>query len=198
VTLSDRDKRALLLLGGAAVIAFVYWMATRSPSATASVATPADSIERSERRLTALRASLATVDGKEALLRQASSELAGREKGLIPGDTSNQAQAQLLQIVGRIAQQQAPPIQIRQAEFAQPRSYGDAYGVVSVSVTIECRTDELINLLAGLSQQPELISTEDIRFGTANVKSKSMLTRITIAGLVPRKLVPEKKGLSSF
>jgi hypothetical protein len=198
VTLQDREKRALMLLGVALILAFVYWIATRSPSSAATVATPADSLERSERRLTALRTSLATVDGKETLLRQASAELAEREKGLIPGDTPSQAQAQLLQIISRIAKQQAPPIEVRQAEFAQPRTYGDAYAVVSVSVTMDCRTDELVNLLAGLTQQPELISTEDIRFGVANPKSKSMPTRITISGLVPRRLVPEKKGFSSF
>ncbi|HYL35120.1 MAG TPA: type II secretion system protein GspM [Bryobacteraceae bacterium] len=198
MTLQARDKRALWLLGAALLLALLYWAATRSPSVPASATLPADSIERSERRLTALGAALATVGGKEDLLRQASAELAAREKGLIPGDTASQAQAQLLQIVGRIAKQQTPPIEIRQAEFAQPRPYGDAYGVVSVSVTIDCRTDELVNLLAGLTQQPELVSTEDIRFGVANPKSKSMPMRITISGLVPRRLVPEKKGLSSF
>ena len=198
MTLQARDKRALLLLAAALLMALLYWVATRSPTTAASVALPADSTERSERRLTALGAALATVGGKEDLLRQASAELAAREKGLIPGDTASQAQAQLLQIVGRIAKQQTPPLEIRQAEFAQPRPYGDAYGVVSVSVAIDCRTDELVNLLAGLTQQPELVSTEDIRFGVANPKSKSMPMRITISGLVPRRLVPEKKGLSSF
>ncbi len=69
---------------------------------------------------------------------------------------------------------------------------------MSVAVTIECRTDELVNLLAALTQQPEIIATQDIRFGTANPKTKNMSTRITISGLVPRKLVPEKKGFSSF
>lgn len=198
MTLQERDKRALVLLGVALILALVYWLVTRTPSAAVNSAVAVDTPDRAERRLATLRTALATVDGKEAVLKQASAELAEREKGLIPGDTANQAQAQLLEIVGRIAKQQSPPIDIRQAEFGQPRPYGDAYGEVSVAVSIECRTDELVNILAALTQQPEVIATQDVRFGTANPKTKSMPTRMTISGLVPRKLVPEKKGFSSF
>ena len=196
MNLTDRDKRALGLLAAAIVIAFIYWIATRSPGTATSVAVPVDSVERSEKRLTALRTALATVDGKEAVMKRAAAELADREKGLLQGDTANQAQAQLLQIINRVAKEQMPPIEIRQAEFAQPRSFGDAYGVVTVAVSLDCRTDELLNLVAGLSQQPELIATEELRTGAANPKSKSMATRLAISGIVPRKLVPEKKGLS--
>lgn len=198
MTLTDRDKRALGLLSAALAIGFLYWIATRSPSTASSVAAPVDSVERSEKRLTALRTALATVDGKEDVMKQAAAELADREKGLLPGDTANQAQAQLLQIINRVAKEQTPPIEIRQAEFSQPRRFGDAYGLVTVTVSMDCRTDELINLVAGLSQQPELIATEEFRTGTANPKTKSMPTRMAISGIVPRKLVPEKKGLTSF
>jgi len=196
VTIQDRDKRALLLLGAALFVALVYWFSTSAPSSTSKVAAASDSVEHAERRLNNLRISLATVDGKEALLKQASAELAQREKGLIPGDTASQAQAQLLQIIRRLAHDETPPIEIHQSEFGQPRGYGDFYGAVSVTITLDCRTDELVNLLAGLSQQPEILSTDEIRFGQANAKTKSISTRVTISGLVPRRLVPEKKGLS--
>ncbi|MBZ5609673.1 MAG: type II secretion system protein M [Acidobacteriia bacterium] len=196
MTIQERDKRALLILGGALLIGFLYWIATRSPSAAPNAAVAVDTVERAERRLATLRTALATVDGKEANLKQASAELADREKGLIPGDTSNQAQAQLLEIFGRIAKQQVPPIEIRQAEFAQPRPYGDTYGEVSVAVTVDCRTDELVNLLAALTQQPEIIATQDIRCANSNPKTKNMSIRLTVSGLVPRRLVPEKKGFS--
>jgi len=196
VNLTDRDKRALGLMAAAIVIAFIYWIATRTPSTATSVAAPVDSVGRSEKRLTTLRTALATVDGKEAVMKRAAAELADREKGLLPGDTANQAQAQLLQIINRVAKEQTPPIEIRQAEFAQPRSFGDAYAVVTVAVNLDCRTDELLNLVAGLSQQPELIATEELRTGAANPKTKRMATRLAVSGVVPRKLMPEKKGLS--
>lgn len=198
MTLQDRDKRALRMLAGAAVIFLPLWLMTRTPSTSAGVTAAVDSVDRSEKRLTTLRTALATVNGKEAMLKQATDELADREKGLLSGDTANQAQAHLLEIINRVAKQQSPPIEIRSAEFAQPRPYGEAYGLVSVAVMISCRTDELLNLVAGLSQQPELIATEDFRTGNAHPKTKDMSARITIAGVVPRRLVPEKKGLETF
>ena len=194
MTISSRDQRALVILALALVLALVYWLVTRSPRATPVAATRLDTIERSENRLATLRRALATVDGKEAMLKQVSAELADREKGLIPGDTANQAQAQLLQIIGRVAKQQTPPIEIKQADFQAPRPYSDAYGAVSVAVTIDCRPDELVNVMAGLNQQPELVATEDVRFANANPKTKNMMMRLTVAGIVPRRLVPEKKG----
>jgi hypothetical protein len=198
MTLQDRDKRALRMLAVAAAIFLPVWLMTRTPSTTSSVSAAGDTVDRSEKRLTTLRNALATVDGKEAVLKQAEAELADREKGLLTGDTSNQAQAHLLEIINRVAKQQTPPIEIRQADFGPPRQYGDAYGIVSVAVGFDCRTDELLNLLAGLSQQPELIASEDVRTGNALPKNKLMNVRITIAGIVPRRLVPEKKGLATF
>ena len=197
MTIGERDKRALLMLAAAAAVFLPVWLFTRTPSPRAGVAA-VDSVDRSEKRLSNLRTALATVDGKEAVLKQAAAELEDREKGLLPGDTANQAQAHLLEIINRLAKQQIPPIEIRQAEFAQPRPYGDAYGLVAVAVTMDCRTDELLNLVAGLSQQPELIATEDFRTGNAHPKTKIMVTRITVTGIVPRKLVPDKKGPSAF
>ncbi len=106
-----------------------------------------------------LRRQAATLPGKEAVLKQVSLELAQREKGLIPGDTAEQAQAQLLQIIKRVAQQQMPPLDLGQVELGRPRPFGTAYGQVSVSITMTCRIDELVNFLAALSAQPELAAT---------------------------------------
>ena len=200
MTLQERDKRALIGLGVVLALALIYWIATSSSTTTGSakVVAPVESVPRDEKRIAALRTSMATLDGKQAVLKQVSAELAEREKGLIPGDTAEQAQAQLLQIMRRLAKAQAPPLDFRQTELGQPRSYGDAYARVAVSVTIDCRIDELLNLLAALSAQPELISTDDIRCGSANAKSKAMPVRLTVSGLVPRRLVPEKKGLPAL
>ena len=194
MTISDRDQRALKILGAALALGLIYWLATRTPGSGPSMVAVADTPQRAEKRLQGLRTALATVDGKEVLLKQASAEVADRERGLLSGDTADQAQAQLLQIIRRVASVQAPAIDIRQSEFGRPRSYGDAYGAVSVSISINCRTDELVNLLATLSQQPEIISTDDIRFGPANPKSKAIPIRLTVSGLVSKRLVPERKA----
>ncbi len=198
MTLGDRDRRALIVLGVALLAGgLIYWLSNSTPSSSGESAkiTPVDSIDRAQRRLATLRKQAATLPGKQAVLRQASLELGEREKGLIPGDTADQAQAQLVQVIKRVAAQQTPPLEMGQVELGRPRSYGTAYGLVSVSITLTCRIDELVNFLAALGAQPELTATEEIRFGAAHPKQKTMPVRLTVSGLVARRLIPAQKGL---
>jgi Type II secretion system (T2SS), protein M subtype b len=204
MTLSDRDRRALVIMGVALLAGgLFYWYSNSStPSSGASggakTSAPVESVDRAEKHLAMLRRQAAKLPGKEAVLNQVSLELAQREKGLVPGDTAEQAQAQLLEIVKRVAQQQLPPLDVGQVELGRPRPFGTAYGQVNVSITVTCRIDELVNYLTGLSAQPELIATEEIRFGTAHPKQKTMPVRLTITGLVARRLVPVRKGVEEF
>jgi hypothetical protein len=196
VTVEQRDRRALMVLGAVVVLAFIYWVASSS-SSSVKVSVPVESIDRVEKGLANLRTRAAALPAKEVVLKQANAELADREKGLISGDTADQAQAQLLQVLRRVAKAQTPPLEIRQVELGQPRSYGNAYGLVTVSVTVDCRIEELINLLSTLSAQPETVATDEIRFGMANPKQKTMPVRLTVSGMVAQRLAP-KKGTSQF
>ena len=202
MTVSDRDRRALIILGCALVVGgLLYWHSNSTPSSSGGsvkISAPVENVDRTETRLAMLRRQAATLPGKEAVLKQVSLELAAREKGLIQGDTAEQAQAQLLQIVKRVAQQQVPPLDLGQVELGRPRPFGTAYGQVSVSITVTCRIEDLVNYLAALSAQPELTATEEIRFGTSHPKQKTMPVRLTISGLVAKRLVPVRKGLSDF
>lgn len=198
MTLQDRDRRALAALGTALVLGLIYWVVSSPSTGSAKVVPPVESAERAQRRLDILRRAAATVPGKEQVFKQVSAELAQREKGLIQADTAAQAQARLIEIVKEVAKNQQPPMEVGQVELGQARPFGDAYGEVPVSITFNCRTDQLVNFIAFLSAQPELISTEDIRFGLSNPKFKTIPVRITISALVPRRLVPEKKGNAAF
>lgn len=194
MTIAQRDQRALMVLAAVLVLAFIYWIAGSAPSGSAKVSAPVESVDRVEKGLANLRLRAAALPAREVVLKQANSELADREKGLLSGDTADQAQAQLLQVLRRVAKAQTPPLEIRQVELAQPRSYGSAYGQVTVSVTVDCRIDELINMLATLSAQPEMIATDEIRFGLANPKQKTMPVRLTVSGIVNGRLAPRAKG----
>jgi hypothetical protein len=135
MTLSPRDRRALIVLAPVLAAALIYlWSSSSSSSSTNStkISAPVDSVEKAEKRLTILKNAAATVSGRDAVLKQASVELASREKGLIPGDTAEQAQAQLLQVLKRVGREQSPPLEIRQVELGQATVYGDAYGRVTV------------------------------------------------------------------
>jgi Type II secretion system (T2SS), protein M subtype b len=161
-------------------------------STTAAVVAPADSPARAEARLDQLRATAATVPAKEAILKDAQADLASREKSLIVADTAAQAEAQLMQIVRALGRNEAPPVEIRNTDSLAIRPFGDSYGEVTVGVQVDCRVDQLVNMLAALAARPELVSTSDLRITSTNAKEKNVSVHLTVSGIVPRKLVPEK------
>lgn len=198
MTLQPRERKFLIAWAVCMpLLGFAYWFSGSSTSVNAPKAStaPIETVEHAQKRLAYLRSAEATVTGKQALLDQAKAELATREKGLLAGDSASQAQAQLLQVLQRVAATQNPPLQMRQVELGQPKSFGENYGLVTVSVTIEARIDEIVNLLAGLNAQPEVVATDDLRFGASHPRQKTMPVRLTVSGVVPRKLIPQKKGL---
>lgn len=189
--MSQRDRRALAAL----VVCVVLGLACRfwpSSDAPAVVAPTTDNIALAEKRLAKLRETAATVPAKEKIRKQVADDLALREKGLIAAPTAAQAQAQLIQIVRRLGALETPPVEIRATEIGPVRPLGDAYGEALVSVQIECRIDQLINILAAIPAQPELVATSDLRVISSNAKDKAVGVRLTLSGIVPRNLVPEK------
>ena len=195
MTLQQRDKRALMLLGGAVVLIGIYYFATSPSSSSTKIVAPVESVPQAEQRIAQLRRAAAALPGKERALKQVQGELALREKGLIQSGTAAEAQAQLLQVVRRVAKSEQPPLDLRQAEFGPPKSFGDAYGEVTVSVTTTCLIEQLVSFMADLTAQPELVATEDLRIGAAQPKQKTMPVRLTVSAIVPKRLAPVRKAL---
>jgi hypothetical protein len=195
MTLQKRDKRALVILGAAAV-ALIVWNYLLTRESTTPVVSAAGSIPAAEKRLARLRRTAALLPAREETLKAVRDQLALREKGLIQAETGPQAQAQLLQILRRLTAAQS--IEVRTVEMGQVRPLGDDYGEVSVPVTFECRIEQLLNLLADLTSQTEAVAASEVRIGVANEKEKMITVRLTVSGIVPRRLVPEKKGVARF
>jgi len=194
---SDRDRRALILLTAAlAVCAVIYFAYPGGPATVTNSSTSSESVVLAKQRLARLRQLAATVPAREAMLKQTSSDLAAREHGIIQADTAAQAQAALLEIARRLGKNEM--IDVRGGDFAAPRAFGD-YGLVYTTVTFDCHIEQLVNLLADFSQEPEIVVPSEQRISAAgNPKDKTMTVRMVLAGVVARKLVPEKKGLVGF
>jgi hypothetical protein len=156
-------------------------------------------VELAEQRLANLRNIAATLPKKEEILKQVAVDLERREQGLIRAETGAQAQAQLVSILTRLGNEENPPVEIRATELGAISALpGGAYGAAHVTVQFQCGIAQLINFLAALSAQPELISTRDVQISSSNAKQKTIRVRLTVAGVVPRTLVPDKKGASLF
>ena len=192
MNITPRERRTLawgavsLVLTGIAYL----WQNGSGGGSTAAVVAPTDSIALAEKRLARLRDTAATVPQKEEILKGVAAELAKREAGLIPGDTAAQAQAELLQILTRLCG--AQQIAIKSTELVGIVPLADAYGEASVAVTSECHMEQLINLLADLAAQPQLLTTSDLQVTAANPKEKTVNVRLGISGVTARKLVPER------
>ncbi len=192
--MTSRDRRALLIGGPLFLILMIMLTVRRDPAVRVAAVT--ESVPQAERKLARLRQIAATVPGKEAVLQKVSAELAAREKGMIVADTAQQAQAQIQQIIRRVGTAQG--VEVRGAEFGQVKPLGADYGEAPVSVSFDCDIEQLVNLLAALGSQPEMLGTSELRVSSSNAKDKHINVRLTVAGVVPKKLVPEKKGIASF
>ena len=192
MTLQPRDRRALALL----VVAALIWFAADrlwTADSPAGVVVPAGNpVTLAETRLAKLREAAATVASKDEIVKQVTADLAPREKGMIATETAAQAQARLLQIVRGLGAAENPPVEIRGTELNPIRPLGETYGEASVTVQIDCRMDQLVNLMAAVQSQPEWIATRDLRVLSANAREKTVSARFTVSGVVPRRLVPEK------
>ena len=187
-----RDRKALIALAVAVVFFLIFEALPSGGGSAPKVVSQSASIDDLELRLRRLRLSMARVPGKEAVLKEAASRLASREKGLVEADTVNQAQAQVLEAVKKLARKEG--FEIRGSEFSAPKPFGDAYGEVAVAINAECAMEQLVNFMADLSNEPLLLATSDLRISNGNPKQKTVNLRLTVSGLVPRRLVPEKKA----
>ena len=195
--ITARDRRALVLLGGAGALWLVLVLVGGGGGQAAAVGL-ANPIPAAERRLARMREQAATVPVQEQVLKRVTADLAAREQGILQAQTAAQAQAQVLEVVRRVARAQTPPIEFRTVELAQEvRRLGD-YGEVEISVPFTCRIEELLNFLADLTKQREAIATSEIRISAQDPKEKTITVRLTVSGVVPKRLVPEKKGLAAF
>ncbi|HEY1756285.1 MAG TPA: type II secretion system protein GspM [Bryobacteraceae bacterium] len=190
MTITTRERRSLSFLGVSLALSGIWALWQNSGTSTVVVVAPTDSTALAEKRLAKLRDTAATVPAKEEILKSVAAELAKREAGLIPGETAAQAQAELLTILHRLCA--AQQIEIKSTEPAAIAPLGDAYGAATVAINIECRMEQLINLLADLGGQPQLLTTSEVQVAAANFKEKTVNVRLAVTGVTARKLVPEK------
>ncbi len=192
MTTGTMNRRTVLILVAGVLAVLVLRFVVMGDKTSPQVVAVSDSVPLAQKRLAKLRATAATVPGKEKVATQAAAELVAHEKGMIMADTAAQAQAQLLEIVRRVGKDEG--IDVRGAEEMKVRPLADDYGEALVAVSFNCRIDQFVNFMTALANRPELVATSDIRVATANPKEKTLLVRLEFSGVVPRKLVPVKKG----
>ena len=195
MTLGSIDRKtAILAFAALAIILLLrFWvLADRDPAVVGA----SNSVPMAEKRLQRLRQIATTVPGKEALLKQAAAELDSREKGILKAETGAQAQAQLQELLHAVGS--ANGIDIRGVEDATVKPLGTDYGQVTVTVRFTCLIEQLVNLLAALANEPQALSTNDIQINGTADKNKTIQVRLSLSGVVSKKIAQEKKSGGSL
>lgn len=194
MTLSVRDSVIVLVAIGAVTAAILRLTSTTQVSPAAQVVSMSSTQLR--QRLALLRQTAAVLPAREAVLKQTASDLGDRERGIIQAGTAAEAQSELLQTAVRLGK--ANGLDVRSSDFSAPKAFGD-YGIVYATVSFDCHIEQLLNFLADLTREPQLIVPSEERMSaTGNAKDKTMTVRMVLAGVVAKKLIPEKKALGAF
>jgi hypothetical protein len=173
-------------LGAVLLLRFVVF-ADKSPT----VVTATENIPAAEARLKRVREIVATVPALEERAKQAKADLDLREKGILKADTAAQAHAVIQDLLHRVGM--ANGIDIRGFEDQRIRPLGSDYGEATVSVRFSCSIEQLVNFMAALDQEQQLFSTSEINVtGTTDAK-KAIQVRLTVAGVVTKKVATEKR-----
>jgi len=194
VQVGTLDRRLVFLFVGCVTLFLIVRFGFYGDSGQTVIAAT-DSIPMAETRLARLRQLAATVSGKEDLVTHAKAELTDREKGLLMQDTEPQADAQLLEIIQATARSNG--IDARGMQEFGRQAIGDDYGEIWTTVAFTCGIEQLVNLLAALGDQPQILATKEISVSGGNDKKKNIQVRLTVSAVVQRKLIP-KRGVTGL
>lgn len=196
--LSQRDKRALIILAIALPLWLLFYFGLRLIPAVgdSTVVVSSSSIQTAERRLRRLQELARQKTRVAAEAEAASKALAGTEKGLLPGSTPALASAEMQQIMKNLLQAQG--IAMTSSDFGAVKAAGEDYAQVPLTVNFTCGIEQWINLVAAIRNAPQVLSTQDVRVSPGDPKNKAVQVRMVVAGYIPASIAAAAKGAGSL
>jgi len=188
MSVSDRDRRALMFLG----IAFVLFLLLQTdwilpaPDATASTS---GSIEAEQNKLLLAQTQLRQEPLLSAEYRSLRSIEESLEERLLESETAALAQAEMRERVGELLE--GAGISMRASRFTNVEAEGEDFAQVPLIVDFTCDITRFVNLLADIANAQELLSTREIKVSSANPKTKAVRVELTVSGYLPITRTPE-------
>ncbi len=183
--MSERDRRALLLLGAALVVFLVlqFGVLPRGGAGPES-STPVGVLEK---RLARLQQVERQKPRAAAAAEAASRDLAETEKGLLKAATPAQASAEMQQLLRDLLRGQG--MNMQSSEFGAIRPAGEDYAQVPLTVNFNCGIEQWINFMAALRNSPQVLSTLEVHLSSSDLRNKTVQVRMIVAGYIPASLV---------
>jgi Tfp pilus assembly protein PilO len=182
-----------MLLIGALAVAALLQFDTFAPGAGSDAS--GGSIEAAEQRLLLAQVKARQLPMAEAELDAVKRQLDVLEQGLLKSETAALAQAEMLQIVADLLA--AEGISMEASQFGAVQLDGEDYAQVPINVNFQCGIEQFVNLVAAVSNAPELLATRRIRITPESLATKSVRVQLTVAGLLPAERTPELKRKES-
>jgi hypothetical protein len=186
-------KRQIMLFGTLGVMLASVLVRYGVFSGSQDVVVAHDTIPVARQRLEILRRKAAQVPGKETVLKQVMGELQQRERGIVQADTAEQARAHLVELIHRTALANGFDTS-GAAQLPEPKALGKDYGQVSVGQNFTCAIEQMVNFLSAMANEPEILATDSIFVAPLRNANKDIQVRLIFSGVIPKKLVPVKKG----
>ncbi|MCY4586819.1 MAG: type II secretion system protein GspM [Bryobacterales bacterium] len=185
---SDRDRRALLLLG----VGFVLFLLLQTdwilpaPGASAS---DLGSVEAEQNKLLLAQTQVRQEPLLSAEYRSLKSLEESLEDRLLESETAALAQAEMRERVGELLE--GAGISMRASRFTNVKAEGEDFAQVPLIVDFTCDVTRFVNLLADIANAQEILSTREVKVSSASPKTKAVRVELTISGYLPITSTPE-------
>jgi type II secretion system (T2SS) protein M len=186
----ERDRRALLMLMGAAALYGILSFAVLP--AFDALKTAASGTVDKEQQLSKYRRALVRKGNYTQLLEQARKNMAADEARFIRGDNPSLASVELQTIVENAAQKAG--LALNQRNISAARKKDDFFNEITMTVEIGATPSQISNFLAELRSAPKFLVVRTVQLAPTEVLQappakgdfkKMMRANLTISGLLP-------------
>lgn len=185
-SLSQRDRRAVMFLGGALIL-FLLLQFDWLPSGGATVS--GESVEAAEQQFLLARTRARQKPLVDAEFGAASQVESQMEQRLLAAENAALAQAEMRELVGNLLT--AEQITMQSSQFGPVRLEGGAFAQVPLVVNFSCAIEKFVNLMAAIANAPRAISTRQIRVTSERNETKTVRVQLTVSGYLPVSRTPD-------
>lgn len=187
--MSQKDRRALIILGIAVGLFLILQLDIFSPSSVSATPTSDTALEALEQRLQLAQVKARQRPLTEVELASAQKRIEKLEARLLESADAALAQAEMRSLVGELLEAEGIPL--RNSRFGSVRLERESYAEVPLVVEFTCGIEQFVNLMASVANSARLLATREIRIQPENTDVKSISVRLTIAGYLPLDRTPE-------
>ena len=187
--LQSRDRRALTILGGAAILFLLLQTDFLIPAGGGESGYAAGSVEASEEKLLLAQTRVRQKPEVDAEFKAMAAAQQALEKGLLSSETAALAQAEMREMIGGLLA--SAGITMRASRFGTVRLEGEDYAQIPLIVDFSCTIERLVNLTADIANAESVLSSRAIDISPSNPETKSVQVQLTVSGYLPVSRTPE-------